>query len=395
MRFERLILENVGGFETLDLALHPKLNVLIGGNGAGKTTTLGTLRASLILHLVPDAEPDPASTARMTRYGATESMVEARLVDGGQQRVVKLLADTDGTCQLHRSQLGRADAVWLYLAPNRFFPSANDGPVGLADLMGDVELYRFTAFVDWFRDAENRENEIRLSSDDRGAYRSPDLQAVRRALNMTVQGVAGGVYDRIRFTRVGPHVPPGGVLVVDKGSATLRISQLSEGESTMLLMTGDIAHRLAQANPDADDPLQGKGIVLIDAVELHLHPSWQRAILPALTRTFPNVQFIVTTHSPQVIGEVPRESVICLRDFQVVPTPPTYGRDSNSILEEVMGASSRDSDVKRSLADIAALIDADDFAAARAKIGELEALLGPDDPDLAGSRAAIAFLDEP
>ena len=84
----------------------------------------------------------------------------------------------------------------------------------------------------------------------------------------------------------------------------LDVLQLSDGEKCTLALFGDIARRLAIANPSLDDPLQGDGVVLIDELELHMHTSWQRKVISMLKKTFPNIQFIITTHSPQILGEV-------------------------------------------------------------------------------------------
>ncbi|WP_309143275.1 AAA family ATPase [Nostoc sp. CHAB 5836] len=101
-------------------------------------------------------------------------------------------------------------------------------------------------------------------------------------------------------------------MTVIKQGEELIVNQLSDGEKCLLAMVGDLARRLAIANPSLPDPLQGSGVVLIDEIELHLHPKWQREIIPALTRTFPNCQFIVTTHSPQVISQVKPEGIYIL-----------------------------------------------------------------------------------
>ena len=82
----------------------------------------------------------------------------------------------------------------------------------------------------------------------------------------------------------------------------LDVLQLSDGEKCTLALFGDIARRLAIANPSLDDPLQGDGVVLIDELELHMHTSWQRKVIFMLKKTFPNIQFIITTHSPQILG---------------------------------------------------------------------------------------------
>lgn len=106
----------------------------------------------------------------------------------------------------------------------------------------------------------------------------------------------------------------GDMLVIDKTekdipTTTLGVDQLSSGEKVMFAIAMDITKRLIIANPDLlsnneTSPLEGQGIVLIDEIDLHLHPKWQRVILPKLLKIFPNIQFVVTTHSPFVVQSV-------------------------------------------------------------------------------------------
>ena len=90
-------------------------------------------------------------------------------------------------------------------------------------------------------------------------------------------------------------------LLVDKHGVALDLTQLSDGERSFLAMICDLGRRLTLANPLLENPLDGAGVVLIDELELHLHPKWQRDVTEKLRRTFPNIQFIATTHSPFVI----------------------------------------------------------------------------------------------
>lgn len=115
---------------------------------------------------------------------------------------------------------------------------------------------------------------------------------------------------------------------MSKGSARLSISQLSDGERSFLAILGDMVRRLALANPDLDDPLQGYGIVLIDELELHLHPTWQRRIVANLRDTFPNIQFIGTTHSPFVIQALRPGELINL-------DPEEFGEYSDKSIEDI------------------------------------------------------------
>ena len=130
------------------------------------------------------------------------------------------------------------------------------------------------------------------------------------------------------------------LLHIFKNNNAIQLNQLSDGEKMMILLVSDIARRLTIANKtnNTEEIINGKGIVLIDEIETHLHPSWQRKIIPALTQTFPNIQFIVTTHSPQILANVQKESVHIIENAQFVPyAPPTYGKDSNSILWDIFG----------------------------------------------------------
>ena len=122
------------------------------------------------------------------------------------------------------------------------------------------------------------------------------------------------------------------------------INQLSDGYKSTISLVADIAYRMAVLNPQLLGSVcsQTDGIVLIDEVDLHLHPEWQQQILADLTAIFPKVQFIVTTHAPAVISSVEQECVRVLHNNQIdLPALETYGRDTNGILRAVMGVSER------------------------------------------------------
>lgn len=123
-------------------------------------------------------------------------------------------------------------------------------------------------------------------------------------------------------------------LIIKKDDCPLSLGQLSDGERSFLAILSDLVRRLVLANPLLDDPLQGAGVVLIDELELHLHPKWQREVVEKLRRTFPNIQFITTTHSPFVIQ--------ALRPGELINLDPEefseYSEKSiEDIAENVMG----------------------------------------------------------
>lgn len=178
----------------------------------------------------------------------------------------------------------------------------------------------FKRFFTWFErneDEERREKEARIDWN----YRSYVLEAVRNALNRMderyyrprvltspLRFVMDDISDlqpndREQYKRIfSTSMPPAGF----EGVKEVRIEQMSDGYRIMIAMIADIAARMAEANPSPecsglDNPLNTPGIVFIDEIDLHLHPMWQRKVLKQLHNIFPNVQFIVTTHSPNVV----------------------------------------------------------------------------------------------
>nr|WP_324259514.1 retron Ec78 anti-phage system effector ATPase PtuA [Cellvibrio fontiphilus] len=131
-------------------------------------------------------------------------------------------------------------------------------------------------------------------------------------------------------------------MIVDKNGVSLSVQQLSQGEKSLLALIADIARRLVLLNPSLDNPLMGNGIVMIDEVDLHLHPAWQQRIIIDLRRTFPNIQFIISTHSPQVLSTVPKECIRTLgkgidgKDVAATPKSFSYGMPSNDVMEAIM-----------------------------------------------------------
>lgn len=131
-------------------------------------------------------------------------------------------------------------------------------------------------------------------------------------------------------------------LLVENFGNRVNITQLSQGQKMLVALAGDLARRLVTLNPESDAPLEGHGIVIIDEIDLHLHPRWQQEIVTGLQRTFPNLQLIITTHSPQVLSTVRRNNIRTLeldQSGQVAVSLPfvsTYGEPSGDVLHSVM-----------------------------------------------------------
>ncbi|MDE5191306.1 AAA family ATPase [Citrobacter freundii] len=127
---------------------------------------------------------------------------------------------------------------------------------------------------------------------------------------------------------------------------TVNLNQSSQGQKTLISFVADLTRRLTLLNPYLENPLNGQGIVIIDEIELHLHPQWQQSIVSSLVKTYPNIQFIITTHSPQVLSTVERNSIRQIYETDDgtldIKTPifQTRGVQSTDILEKIMGTNS-------------------------------------------------------
>ena len=228
--------------------------------------------------------------------------------------------------------------------------------VGALDSLSD-----FKEMLKWFDDAEATELRANKGQLPEDFELSPALEAVRYAVGQLL----GGEYQNPHFNRDHRFI------IEKRGSgAPFQVGQLSQGYQSMLALGMDFARRLALANPHLDygdsasvdfavgelpahgwtgdeklpdaAPMIAPAIMLVDEIDLHLHPAWQQRVLSDLMRTFPGTQFIVTTHSPQVLSTVQRECIRLLgtdtEGEQIIsmPVSNTYGQPSNTVLHRVM-----------------------------------------------------------
>ena len=240
----------------------------------------------------------------------------------------------------------------------------------------------FREFFKWFYAMENEE--LREKNERRDLdYRLPELKAVRDAIRSMVDGV----FDpriRLRPLRFAVSVES------EAGKPEeLALDQLSGGYRIVLALAADLARRMAQGNPHREDPLESEAVVLVDEVDLHLHPRWQQRVLDDLRRTFPNTQFIVSTHSPQVLTTVPPEQIVELRreKGRIVagrPSAPTFGAEAGDVLFTVMRVDERpDNEFKKKLDDYMQHVEEGngecaEAASLRARLVELS----PDAPEI-------------
>lgn len=402
MHIHQLTMKSFRGFEDATLDLDRPLTVLFGANGSGKSSVLVGIASAVSEMIVEPGQWSHVADDIDIRAGSAELQVRLTASNGGLRRDIhvkhrrgetrppKILAG--GLSQLLHA------APWLVVfydasrsvatSKEAFAtPSKRAGPPDLQPFSPHYDTIvagylKFRSFFQWFHAREDIENELKVSRANL-SLEDPQLSAVRRAVASMLPGFSG-----LRVQRDPLH------LVIRKGKALLLLDQLSDGEKLLLVLAADLARRLAMAYPGSADPLGEEGVVLIDEIELHLHPAWQRRALSALRNTFPKCQFVVTTHSPQVLSEVPNEAVVLVHDFQFVrPSAPTAGRDSNAILTEVMGTTERPSEKLEEIRQVSSLIDEGKLAAAREKLDELSFSLSELDREVVGLRTMLHFLD--
>lgn len=153
---------------------------------------------------------------------------------------------------------------------------------------------------------------------------------------------------------------------------------------------------MATLNPAlGEHALDTPGIVMIDEVDLHLHPRWQAQIISDLLSVFPNIQLIATTHSPTVVASVKKQHIrILSADGAKAPIVETYGHDSNSILEAIMGSDSRPKPIRELFTRFSDQLEAEKYNEAEDTLNQLEIEISSDDPGLAAARAVLSLERE-
>lgn len=419
MHIETLSLKQFRGADDLSLNLHPRLNVFVGMNGAGKSSILdaSAILLSWLINRIktasasgrPISEVDiqnksgyAALSLKLGNYAKSYEWSLLKYRKGYHQDGKSSLQELAELAAALKKRFSACDGIinlplFVYYPVNR---AVLDIPLRIRekhsfDVLSAYENSliggaNFRTFFEWFREREDLENEARRDqqqllfpdSETKGVFPDPQLEAVRAALTRFMPEFKHLTVRRNPLR-----------MEVEKNGKKLTVNQLSDGEKCLMALIGDLARRLAIINPLRGNPLEGDGVVLIDEIDLHLHPKWQRMLIPKLTDVFPNCQFLISTHSPHVITHVQAENLFLLKmnehGLEALKASESYGKTVERILEDLMGLdTTRPDEVNQALLGLYQQIDDGLFDQARQTIDELEKRIG-EDPELVKANVLI------
>ena len=439
LRLDHLVLRNFRCFASCEVDFHPRLTVLVAENGRGKTaildgiaTALGPLVDELAqtrawrgidhgdVRLVQgaDGQMAPVLPSAVEARGVVdgERLIWGMRLNGVAKRArtsSKELKSLRKQAVVVRSRLdayahqGRELAPPLplvaYYGTGRLWAEhrlterrkrRDSSPMGRLSGYNDClsSASSFKSFVDWYEGAMNAERNptsIAFHPDER-PYKL--VSAVREATRVVLAPTRWEVLDW-QFPpkdEYGNETGLGYLVVEHPVHGRLPVSRLSDGVRNMVALVADVAHRCARLNPQFGEEAARRtpGVLLIDEVDMHLHPGWQQEITELLHRAFPQMQLIVTTHSPQVLSTV---DASCIRVLDVVdgrgdldtPSVQTLGVESADVLARIMGVSpTPDVEEARKLSRYRALIQQGlaEGVEATSLRGVLETHYGPQHP---------------
>lgn len=431
---KKVSIDKFKGIDSLELEFNEKMNVIIGVNGAGKTSILFALAMALSRFIgrirslnsngiifdksfIKNDAPESSIKVEMSYtdhdivWKIGKQRHQTKQTISNLEQINNIVVKINEKLNENKDQsvpvvvfygVGRNVLdIPLRIKEKHTFEqlAAYDGA-----LLNERKVNDFRLFFEWFRYREDIENEmLREEINDISAkLRSLDgvcitldtqLSAVRRAIEELLPNITNIIVKRsplrMQVTKQ-----------LSNKSIDLDISQLSDGEKCTLALAGDLARRLSIANPAIKNPLEGEGIVMIDEIDLHLHPQWECEIMPRLRKTFPNCQFIVTTHSPLVLSRLEPEEVFVLsydENNKIYAKHPILakGLSVNDILSGLMNeVKNRDNKAHTILSVIDNAIEDEDIVTAKKQLAKLkEYLNGKVLPEMKGQEASIAMFE--
>jgi energy-coupling factor transporter ATP-binding protein EcfA2 len=305
----RLVLTNVGPFRDLSLDLRPGWNVLLGDNGCGKTSVIRAIGLAL-------AGTDPraaVASQRQLRAGETSGTItlttERNKYSTSISRLPAEVRTTAGADTL--TQQGR----WLTLgfpAVRGLSSRAISGPTtvtppvpGAHDLLPLLEGAADSRLDDTRQWIVN--TALRVDSNESTEIRERHGRLLARWFSILRDLMPGLHFEYDRVDRDSWQV------LVRTADGTIPIEQLSQGMVSTIGWIGTLLRRLYEAFPDSAEPELEPALVLVDEIDAHLHPTWQRRIVPLVRAQFPNVQVIATSHSPLIVSNLEPEELVVFR----------------------------------------------------------------------------------
>lgn len=454
MKLKELSLTNFRCFERIQVEFAADVTVLVGNNGAGKTAILEGIAYALsrVLTRLPQIDGKnlkPSDIRLLSKdVQAPFTRVEASTMDGVFWTRTLKRDPTSQTSANVPEGIGD-EALFNHLDP--IIHAAASGqdatlPVfayyGVSRAVLDIperrrnfrkEFRRFDALenalepttrfkdlFEWFYAQERDEMQITLQwiydpdvkawmegSSQGRADRMPPAEVVAKILKRRTLPVLQAVREALSAVVHGfskPRIKTNPLRMIlsqqlpDGSEREMSLDMLSGGYRTMLALVMDFARRMAQANPHLEKPLEAEAILLIDEIDLHLHPVWQQTVVPSFRQAFPNTQLVLSTHSPQVLTTVEADRILIVEAAGIRPCPaPTYGARSSDVVAEVLGLPSMRPPGNEIAAKISALFQALDggmLENARGLRAELESWAkGYPEPDLVRADLLIRRLE--
>ncbi len=431
MKIDTIFIQNYRCFRELNLSLEEHMTLLVGKNGAGKSTILdaaavaastflcgieGGVNRSIMkedaryefyeMNGTVDAQHQfPVMITAKGRCNGDEIGWIRSLNSAGGKTTVKDARDLIEIAERMQSQVmaGNMDTVLpvlSYYGTGRLYAQKKEKrnlqtlrkfnrQVGYLDCMAAESNEKM--MLNWFEKMTLKSLQIQQKTGK--IEKIPQLKAVENAVCECFKRINECSRAEVSFDLDTHRIMLEFADETGK-SSRLSLNEMSDGYKNTLSMIGDLAYRMAVLNPQLGQEVLEKtpGIVLIDEVDLHLHPEWQQTILEDLQTVFPQVQFLVTSHAPAVIHSVKRENIRILDRGQIfIPVEQTYGRDANSILREVMQVGERPAEVRQLLAGFYQAIDREEIQKAEELLGQVENIVGVCDPEVSGAKVTLDF----
>ncbi|MFI3213906.1 MAG: AAA family ATPase [Eubacteriales bacterium] len=422
MYLKTMKLKNFRCYDELDVNFNPDYTVLVGVNGAGKSSLLDAVATAMGSYI---AGFDGIPSNGIISDDAHRKMYElGSRIDAEAQFPVEIdvtgsLNDKD--MEWSRSLQGvngrtiitGAKSIMEYAASlqNKVREGNKETILPLIAYYGTGRLYiqkkqkrnsdtnakftRTSGYIDCLDSASNDKLMMKwfeqmTSIQIQEGVVVPELEVVKKAMGMCYAGVHN--QDNIANFEYKMKTHEIEITYEKNGNKEkLPMKMLSDGLRSTISMVADIAYRMAVLNPQllSDALTNTPGIVLIDEVDMHLHPEWQKRIMEDLHYIFPQIQFIVTTHAPSILVNIKREHLLLLDNYKVyVPDNNTYGRDVSAVMNEMMKAEVRPLEVLELKNKFYQQLADEQYLEAKISLDKLTDILGDDDADVVEAKVS-------